>query len=98
MNKKLIRDKYLKEKDMDKVVDIILVDEQLDNKHVVAFGVPKELGESIADIVNKAIKLDGDEQIRVCCREGECDYVRLVREITDMIVDIREERAMKGNV
>ena len=83
-------------KDMNKVVDIVLVDEQLDNEYIVAFWVPKELGESIADIVNKAIKLDGDEQIRVCCREYEHDYVRLVRKITDMIVDIREEREIKG--
>ena len=81
---------------MDKVVDIVLVDEQLDNEHIVAFGVPKELGESIADIVNKAIELDGDEQIRVCCREYEHDYVRLVKEITDRIVGIREEREIKG--
>lgn len=81
---------------MDKVVDIVLVDEQLDNEHIVAFGVPKELGESIADIVNKAIKLDGDEQIRVCCREYEHDYVKMIKEITDRIVDIREEREIKG--
>ena len=95
MNKKLIRDKYLK-KDMDKVVDIVLVDEQLDNEHIVAFGVPKELGESIADIVNKAIELDGDEQIRVCCREYEHDYVKIIKEITDRMMSIRIERAMKG--
>ena len=81
---------------MDKVVDIVLVDEQLDNEHIVAFGVSKELGESIADIVNKAIKLDGDKQIRVCCREYEHDYVRLVKEITDRVMGIRIERAMKG--
>lgn len=83
---------------MDKVVDIVLIDEKINNEHIVEVGVPKEIGESIADIVNKAIELDGDEQIRVCCREGESDYVRLVREITDMIVDIRQERAIKSNV
>lgn len=83
-------------KDMNKVVDIVLVDEQLDNEYIVAFGVPKELGESIADIVNKAIKLDGDEQIRVCCREYEHDYVKMIKEITDRIVGIKIERAMKG--
>lgn len=81
---------------MDKVVDIVLVDKQLDNEHIVAFGVSKELGESIADIVNKAIELDGDEQIRVCCREYEHDYVKMIKEITDRIVDIREEREIKG--
>lgn len=92
MNKKLIRDKYLKEKDMDKVVDIVLVDEKQNDECVIEYGVPKELGESIADIVNKAIELDGDEQIRVCCREYEHDYVKMIKEITDRVIRIKKGR------
>ena len=81
---------------MDKVVDIVLVDEKINNECVVEIGVPKEIGESIADIINKAIELDGDEQIRVCCREYEHDYVKMIKEITDRMMSIRIERAMKS--